>query len=334
MCIIAIKKQGVEMPSDVIIKNMFQRNPDGAGFMYLDKDINKVRIEKGIMDVKTYLKKVKRFTSEDTVVMHFRIGTSGGNIPANTHPFMVSENFEDLKKLKGATDIAVVHNGIIDITPSRKDVSDTMEFIANRLAYIRNAIPEFYKDENILKWIENEIDSKLCIMTGLGEIVTIGKFNEMDGVMYSNYTYEDSKIYKAYSYDDYDWDKYDWEKYDSKIASIISKDKKPDALATIDKHDIKSIGDDFNANRYVMLYRLPTEYVVYDEVSGEYLESKEYVIDDDGNLYAILDYNEELQCEECMYDQDLAVVTVYGDYITKIDYEKLDYDLFYEVFMY
>ena len=55
MCIIAIKKLGVEMPSEAIIKNMFQRNPDGAGIMWLDKDINQVRIEKGIMDIKTFL---------------------------------------------------------------------------------------------------------------------------------------------------------------------------------------------------------------------------------------------------------------------------------------
>ena len=56
MCIIAAKPAGVNMPDDRILENMWNRNDDGAGFMYA---INgKVYIEKGFMrykDLKTRL---------------------------------------------------------------------------------------------------------------------------------------------------------------------------------------------------------------------------------------------------------------------------------------
>lgn len=331
MCIIAIKKVGVEMPSEAIIKNMFQRNPDGAGIMWFDKDINQVRIEKGIMDIKTFLSKVKRFRSNDLLVMHFRIGTSGGNIKANTHPFMISENFEDLKKLKACTDIGVVHNGIIDITRSRKDVSDTMEFIANRLSCIKNAMPEFYKDKDILKWVENEIDSKMCFLTGKGEIVTVGFFNEKNGVMYSNYTYEDSKsIYKPYKYDLYNWDDYDWSKYDKPISGSSNKDlKTPDDI----KNALIKLEDDLELNRYAPLFKIPNELVVMDESTGVFYESNEFVIDNCMNVYEIIGYNEMLECDEVIYDQMLSIVTYQNDYVENINYSDLEEAFYYEIFM-
>lgn len=331
MCIIAIKKAGVEMPSEAIIKNMFQRNPDGAGFMWLDKDINQVRIEKGIMDIKTFLSKVKRFRAEDTLVMHFRIGTSGGNVKANTHPFMISENFEDLKKLKACTDIGVVHNGIIDITRSRKDISDTMEFIANRLAYVKAAMPGFYKDENILKWVENEIQSKMCFLTGDGEIVTVGAFNEKDGVMYSNYTYEDSKsIYKPYKYDLYNWDDYDWSKYDKPLLGSSDKDlKTSDEIKT----SLAMLKDNHDLNRYVPLYKLDPDMLVMDESTGNVYESGDFVIDDSMNLYEIIGFNEELECDEVVYDQSLVLITYDGFYYEDINFDLLYEEFYYEVFM-
>ncbi len=329
MCIIAIKKAGVEMPCEAIIKNMFQRNPDGAGIMWFDKDINQVRIEKGIMDIKTFLSKVKRFRSDDLLVMHFRIGTSGGNVKANTHPFMISENFEDLKKLKACTDVGVVHNGIIDITRSRKDISDTMEFIANRLSYIKAAMPEFYKDPNVLKWVENEIQSKMCFLTGEGEVVTVGSFNDKDGVLYSNYTYEDSKaVYKAYKYDLSTWDDYDWSKYEKQLSSL-EPEKSLDTIKTA----LTTLEDDHDINRYVPLFTIPNELVILDESTGDLYDTSEFVVDECMNVYEIVSYNDVLECNEVIYDQMLSIVTYANDYVEKIDYTDLEALFYYEIFM-
>lgn len=34
MCIIVVKKAGIAAPSDEMFENMWNHNPDGAGFMY------------------------------------------------------------------------------------------------------------------------------------------------------------------------------------------------------------------------------------------------------------------------------------------------------------
>ena len=52
MCVIAIKKAGVDMPTHTKIQNMFKRNSDGAGFMYAVE--NEVVIEKGFMTLRDF----------------------------------------------------------------------------------------------------------------------------------------------------------------------------------------------------------------------------------------------------------------------------------------
>ena len=85
MCIIVAKEKGVEAPSFDTLKTCFVNNPDGAGFMYLNKN-NKVQIYKGFMkfeDLKAKLESVYNElgnTKDIPFVYHFRIGTSGGNI--------------------------------------------------------------------------------------------------------------------------------------------------------------------------------------------------------------------------------------------------------------
>ena len=53
--------------------------------------------------------------------------------------------------------------------------------------------------------VSNAIDSKMAFLTDTGKIYTIGKFNESDGILYSNYGYEDywsTWKYASYNY----WD--------------------------------------------------------------------------------------------------------------------------------
>jgi hypothetical protein len=48
MCIIVYKPKGIELPKEDILKNCFDNNADGAGYMYAHK--GKVLIHKGFMD--------------------------------------------------------------------------------------------------------------------------------------------------------------------------------------------------------------------------------------------------------------------------------------------
>jgi hypothetical protein len=195
MCIIAIKKSGVPFPSEEIIENMWYRNPDGAGLMYTDGS-GRVNIDKGYMTLSDFTRRIEELKQEidvekEAVVLHFRIGTSGGNIAANTHPFPISKRVKDLKALHLRTRIGVVHNGIIQIDRPIEDISDTMEYIRTKLHRIYQGRHWFYKDKDTLEKIERQITSKMAFLTANREVTTVGKFiTEKDGMIYSNTSYE------------------------------------------------------------------------------------------------------------------------------------------------
>lgn len=183
------------------LTEMWYSNPDGAGMMYPVKGA--VLIEKGYMSLKKLLKAVDRLdelidVTETPIVMHFRIGTHGANIPQNTHPFPISSDVGHLKKLICKTRLGVVHNGIIPITP-RTGISDTMEYIASQLSPLRKMKPDFYKNPHAHVMMENATKSKLAFIDGAGDIQTIGAFIEDDGYLYSNSTY----LKRTYSYSSY-----------------------------------------------------------------------------------------------------------------------------------
>ena len=152
---------------------------------------NRVRIHKGFMTLKDFNDFLEELGNrlnlkETPVVMHFRITTHGGTKPENCHPFPISDNVNTLKKLQFVTDIGVAHNGIIHSVTPRTGISDTMEYIASQLVYIKKSNQKFYKDKNMIQLIENAIGSKMAFLTASGEIYTIGHFEEENGILYSN----------------------------------------------------------------------------------------------------------------------------------------------------
>ena len=216
MCIIAAKPAGVKMPSMETIETMWRRNPDGAGFMYVNpqKNTPTVRVEKGFMKLSSFKARIEELgrsidLTEAPVVMHFRITTHGGTCPENCHPFPVTDSVGVLKKLRSNTALGVAHNGIIDIRP-RKDISDTMEYILSQLAPLSKALPRFYENKHAMRMVENAIDSKMAFLNSEGHIYTIGHFVKDEGIMYSNTTFRswwDDPRYGYACYGD-DWDCY------------------------------------------------------------------------------------------------------------------------------
>lgn len=202
MCVICCKPKGVDMPKDDYIENMWFRNPDGAGLMYMED--GKVQIYKGFMTFDSFKEaldiiKQGRDMKEVPLVMHFRITTHGGTKPENCHPFPISDSVGMLSKLVLNTDIGVAHNGIIDITP-RKGISDTMEYIISQLYPLYRACPKFYNNKWLMKMVSNAIDSKMAFLTAQGEIFTIGDFQMEDGIKYSNSSYKCPGYYKSFTY--------------------------------------------------------------------------------------------------------------------------------------
>lgn len=206
MCIIAAKPAGIALPNAKTIETMWYANPDGAGFMYAHD--GKVVIEKGFMELEEFTAALNRAAkttdlTDTGVVMHFRITTHGGTRPSNTHPFPLSGNLAALRKLRFVTDIGVAHNGVIHtVSPRDKETSDTMEFIASELSLLYKGCPNFYENKSLMQLVEELCGSKLAFLLGDGSIHTVGSFNEHEGMLYSNYSWEPykPKYFSSYPY--------------------------------------------------------------------------------------------------------------------------------------
>lgn len=208
MCIICAKPSRVQLPDDDIISRMFYRNPDGAGIMYTTNGV--VKIVKGLMTLESVfnaLDAIKREidVEEEAMVLHFRIGTAGGNIPANTHPYPITDSLAQLQALSVVTNIGVAHNGIIDITPRQKDINDTMEYIMSQLAPLKRGCPKFYQNKHLMAMIKNAISSKMAFLTADKQIYTVGDFHRDGELLYSNDGYL-PYYYRSYRFNHTSWD--------------------------------------------------------------------------------------------------------------------------------
>ena len=293
MCIIAIKPVGEKLMDDKVIMNMFSNNPDGAGIMYASGGM--VNIEKGFMNVDRLLDRLHSFKNptDMTIVIHCRIGTGGGNTAANCHPFPISNKINELKKTKNRTDIGVAHNGIINIVTSRKDISDTMEYISSRLVYLYNAVPEFYKNKDLMTLINNEITSKMVFLDGMGDYYTVGGFVENNGILYSNSTY--ISFYQSY------FSKYDW-------------------------YDENGIG--YFDDSVELMPLDPNIHIIVNQNTGNTEDCSGCLIDEYGNVY-IDDGTDQLECfllyDYEAYDFDFKQIKFNhknAQYYTEIDYSE------------
>lgn len=211
MCVVAVKKAGVQFPNDDLMKSMWDSNSDGAGFMYTHN--GKVHIEKGFMKYDDLMRAIaqlkKRIDIVNTpVVLHFRITTHGGTSPQNTHPFPISSNEKYLKALDLTCSVGMVHNGIISSVVVDKDakMSDTMVYIQDVLAPLSMLNKSFYKNDFGKQLMENQIGwSKLAFLDKSGDLQLVGsflkgtKYNSKD-LLFSNLNHEYSRanIYKTY----------------------------------------------------------------------------------------------------------------------------------------
>lgn len=220
MCIIIAKMKHKRLPTESELKNSFYNNSDGAGLMYVDN--GEVCIEKGFMTYKEFKKRYDELCREynnfegKSLVLHFRIGTSSGNTPKNTHPYPISNKENDLHKTRLTTDLGVVHNGIIhDYNPKGKNptTNDTQQFIMRYLHPLYSNFKEFYKCKAIMNGIEDITNSKLTFLDTDDKLYFVGDFINKDGLLFSNGTYMDYSSYysniKSGGYSAYNWEDYD-----------------------------------------------------------------------------------------------------------------------------
>lgn len=202
MCVICVSKVGVKQPTIKQLRNMFESNPHGAGYMYC-KD-GRVVIQKGFMTFDDLIQQLRleRFGVDDAVVYHFRISTQA-NRKEMTHPFPLTSNLENTKLLNVSCKCGIAHNGIIQMTTDRSNTeyNDTALFITKYMKKLLHSSNDL-KDTAILDMIKELTHSKWAIMDGSGYIAVVGDFIvEENGLLFSNHSYIDYKeLWNANSY--------------------------------------------------------------------------------------------------------------------------------------
>ena len=285
MCIIAAKPAGVKMPDERTLENMWYSNPNGAGLMYPitlpskrkgKGETTVIQIDKGYMKFSDFMARLEErdMTMDLTntpIVMHFRITTHGGTCPENTHPFPVTDSIGQLKMTRTTTMLGIAHNGIIHSVTPRKGISDTMEYTATQLAPLTRAMPKWWENRDALRMVENAIGSKLAVLTPEGDITTIGKFIEDDGILYSNSSY--LPCLYDYKYSSCKAGSSGWSTFS--YADFADYD---DADAPFDEADMEPL-----PKALMLLLDSPGAYVVGEE--GELMEGDNFAIDKDSTVY-------------------------------------------------
>lgn len=193
MCVIVHQPSGAYL-SKKTAKEMWDRNPDGAGFAYID-DEGEIQTGHAMSFEKFWsMFETQRSPNRDKdFLVHFRIGTSGLKDITNVHPFQVDEH------------TVMAHNGMLNrLVDMPKDavMSDTRYFIRD----ILSMLPENWLDNPVLfDMVEDYIaGSKLMFLTtnpALKKNVYI--LNEKDGTnkhnMWWSNDYHEKSSFVRYS---------------------------------------------------------------------------------------------------------------------------------------
>lgn len=211
MCVIALKRSGFPLPSDEILKQCWDSNPDGGGFMFA-KD-GKVHIRKGFMKFKKMMEALAELPDDiknGCMILHFRIGTHGAVSKECTHPFPVCDSYEQMRLTESVCDVGMAHNGVISFAASQSgvtsggQVSDSMWFAKN-VANGYMELIELDDDYKVSPLMSAAIGyNKFAFLRGDGYAWTVGDWGTIGKdlpVWYSNTSWEKPRYQRTQFHD-------------------------------------------------------------------------------------------------------------------------------------
>lgn len=211
MCVIAFAPKGVDIPTETQLRQMWNHNPDGAGFAYVDKK-GSVVYHKGFMTFESLLEELKapeRFKNTNFAI-HFRIGTSGRNDGATCHPFPISTNFGELRKTEGTSESVLFHNGVLSeggiISPL---ASDTQDFVVAMAPLLKKYNRSKARDHFIGELTKG---SRLLILYKNNTFKMFGDWQKDGDLWVSNLSYKYDYT-TWYGSDYYGWQEYLYDEY-------------------------------------------------------------------------------------------------------------------------
>jgi hypothetical protein len=217
MCIIIANTAG-KLPAKTM-GNCWQANPDGAGMAWSEKGKLKVYKSMEEEDFTAFYNSI-RDRHAGTIVLHWRIGTSGQRSKLNVHPFWASD------------ELVMCHNGILDIeVPAGSDLNDTQIF--NN--HILKGLPKnFLGNESIIWLLEAFCKGSKLVFLKANEELTI--INEGLGKWEGKNWYSNDSHKVNYGYPKQDFWKIDYCHYCGK--KLVGKEKKngicSDCMADLD----------------------------------------------------------------------------------------------------
>ena len=277
MCVIAFSPKGVDIPSEQQIKRMWEHNPDGAGYAYVNKK-GKVVYKKGFMSLGELMQELEapeRFKNTN-FALHFRIGTSGKNDKATCHPFPVSNCFGDLRKTEGEADSVLFHNGILSRGGIANPLaSDTQDFVIAMSPLFKKYNKSKTRDYFIEELIEG---SRLLVLYKNNAFKMFGNWEQDGDIWVSNLNYKTS--YDWYGSGYYGWHEYGYDDYgnwcDYYDDNYVGKSPTETSVTTynhnrIDTQESQELWAEIIKNEYK--YVTDTELDVLKQSSEKYTRS-------------------------------------------------------------
>lgn len=225
MCVISVLPKGTEKHTDEVekfITSGYHSNTQGSGFMWKKNGTDRVGISKGYFDLNKLIKDYNnmKFTIDDEVVVHHRIGTSGAKDGANTHPFFVHEDIKICTQEDGIEKlVGVCHNGVFGHSKINKYMttgySDTVAF-ANKYMTQPGLLQLLTDNPDTFETVTDDFvdGDKLCFLFPDRDLVMIGNYIEDNGYYHSNtgykrYTHNVGGVeYPTYGYGNYNRSNY------------------------------------------------------------------------------------------------------------------------------
>ena len=188
MCVILYKPKNVKLPKDNILFNCFMNNDDGAGYTYAVN--NNVIVKKGFLNYTDFIKALKKDykkynLEKHNLILHFRIGTSGGITKEKTQPFKISNNIKELNKLYvNNKKSSIVHNGVFyKFEYNKNNTSDTQNYIKD---FLQPLLASGIKNKKDLIKDSLGYNSKIAVLNKKDNVFLYGEYYYYNGVYYSN----------------------------------------------------------------------------------------------------------------------------------------------------
>ena len=208
MCVAVFKPAGAETPSLHILKECWDKNPDGAGVAVSERQT--VYYRKGFMKFSEledfYYANNLPGRIGQAMVFHFRIGTHGNKDSGNTHPFCMSDDPVILRTLTGRVSLVVAHNGIFRTEPKLPKISDTGQFIVDAVnGSGGDPVAHWNAHPDAVGW------SKMVVLYPANRFKLLGSWSvessDSCGCLFSNLTWKPyvapkgGYYYRGYGYD-------------------------------------------------------------------------------------------------------------------------------------